>query len=555
MDRNKPTLAIYGIQDRQDSIYPLYVHDHNLTLMQDGRVNKFLQQERISRIKRDNSLHIHLKDILKEQRMLGQENDLVFVDNVVGRTFLLQNGEIRFEAPMNTSLSTDLEKGRCWWFGREQEAYVLNHEMAHMFSALPFVGKLHENSLLVHFDGGASLSNFSACHYKDGQFKWLEYHWDLKPFSGIFNANGLVFSILGAKLPEQNAVPGKFMGFAGLGKPNTKIKKWLFENQFFHDIWGRTSVFFEKAKTDFGHDLRSFSQKDSFIQDVAATLQEIFIEEIQSRMGKLARDTKAEYLYYTGGSALNIVANTEILKMNLFKDVFIPPCTEDSGLSLGAAAFMEWKKHGQVSKHPAYLNNWKIQDYEYNHSPETIKLVAEMILASGVVGLCNGLSEAGPRALGNRSIIALANSKNLAKNISMDKKGREWYRPLAPVMLEKNALYFTGLSKIPELSKFMLMDFSVEAYKQNEILGAMHADGTARIQTLFKREDNPFLYDLLNHLDEAHGIRALINTSFNGAGEPIVHTVEDARASAHKLGLNGLVLNGQFVNLLESGVI
>ena len=154
--------------------------------------------------------------LLKNKKLIGEDYDLVFVDNVVGRTFLTQSGEVRFEAPLNKELEIKAEKGKCWWFGHEKEAYVLNHELAHMFSCLPFFGKFKDNSLLVHFDGGASLSNFSACIFKNDQLNWIEYNWDLKPFSGIFNANALVFSILGAKLPEQNAVPGKFMGFAGL---------------------------------------------------------------------------------------------------------------------------------------------------------------------------------------------------------------------------------------------------------------------------------------------------------------------------------------------------
>ena len=186
MDKNKPTLALYGIQDRKNFKHPLYVHDHNLALMQEGKVLSFLQQERISRRKRDNSLHIHLKEILKNKKLLGNDFDLVFVDNVVGRSFISRDGEARFEAPLNNRLSTGLEKGKCWWFGKEKEAWVLNHELAHLFSCLPFFGLFKENSLLVHYDGGASLSNFSAAIWKNKKFNWLEYHWDLKSFSTIY---------------------------------------------------------------------------------------------------------------------------------------------------------------------------------------------------------------------------------------------------------------------------------------------------------------------------------------------------------------------------------
>ena len=201
------------------------MHDHNLAIMQTGRVKYFLQQERISRRKRDNTLHIQLKEILKHEKQLGFDYDIVFVDNVVGRTFLTSSGVVRFEAPLNTNLATGMEKGRCWWFEKEVEAYALNHELAHMCSCLPFFGNFKENSLLVHFDGGASLSNFSAAVYKNCKIEWLEYHWDLKPYSTIYNANALVFAIIGAKLSDQNSVPGNFMGFAGWGNYRPELEE------------------------------------------------------------------------------------------------------------------------------------------------------------------------------------------------------------------------------------------------------------------------------------------------------------------------------------------
>jgi len=225
MDKNQATLAIYGIQDRFDYEYPFYVHDHNLAIMKNGKVQHFLQLERITRRKRDNTIFKNLKDTLKKEGQLSYDYDLVFVDNVVGRTFLESSGIVRFEAPLNEELATGLEKGRCWWFGKEKEAWVLNHELAHIFSCLPFFGNFKENSLLVHFDGGASLSNFSAAIYRDSKLEWLEYHWDLKPYSTIYNANALVFAIIGAKLADQNTVPGKFMGFAGWGKYQSELEQ------------------------------------------------------------------------------------------------------------------------------------------------------------------------------------------------------------------------------------------------------------------------------------------------------------------------------------------
>jgi len=545
MHKDRQTLAVYGIQDREDYEYPFYVHDHNLTLTENGEISAFLQLERKTRRKRDNTLHIHLKDILREKKMIPGDYDLVFIDNTVGRTFITRNGDARFEAPLNQDLKTTTEKGKCWWFGEEREACIINHELAHICTCLPFFGIFKENSLLVHFDGGASLSNFSAALYKNGQIKWLEYHWDLKPYSAIFNANALVFSIIRSKLSDQNSIPGKFMGYAGLGEYNGEIEKWLIENNYFEDIWRTPSVFFRKAKDRFGIDLKSFNQKNPFIKDVASTLQNIFIKKIISKLGELAEKTRADYLYYTGGSALNIVANTQIVKNSVFKDVFIPPCTEDSGLSVGASAFAEWMKQGVVKRVNPYLNNWGIESYKVNYSPDDISVTAEKIVQGKIIGICNGFGEAGPRALGNHSIIAMANSKKSARDISINKKGREWYRPLAPVALEKNTRYFTGEKSIHHLSKYMLLDFKVLPDKRDEIPGVVHADGTARFQTIFEKRQNPFLYDLLIFLDMNYGIKALINTSFNGKDEPMVHTEYDAIATAEKLKLDYMLINGK----------
>jgi len=546
MDRNKPTLAVYGIQDRFNYEHPFYVHDHNLALMQNGRVLRFLQQERISRRKRDNTLHLHLKDILKEKKLIAGDYDLVFVDNVVGRTFLIHTGEVRFEAPLNTKLATNPERGRCWWFGREKDAWVLNHELAHLFSCLPFFGNFKENSLLVHFDGGASLSNFSAAVFRKGKIEWLEYHWDMKPFSSIYNANALVFAIVGAKLAGQNAVPGKFMGLAGWGTYRPELEEWLVLHNYFQDIWGRTSVFFRQVKKDWNIELKSFNNKDVFIQDIAATLQQVFIKAVLKKLSHLQQQTCTDNLYYTGGSALNIVANTQIVNSGIFKAVFIPPCTEDSGLALGAAAFAEWQKHGSVAQHSVYLNNWGIENYEAQYLPEDIKETAEALSNGKLIGVCNGKGEAGPRALGNRSILAFAGSEKLAQDLSVVRKGREWYRPLAPVALSKNIQYFTGLQEIHPLSKFMLLDFNVLPEKQAELAGGIHADGSARFQSVSKRDENPFLFDLLTSLDEQYGIKALINTSFNVAGMPIVHTENDARMAARKMQLDACVINGKY---------
>jgi carbamoyltransferase len=544
MNGERATLGIYGIQDRLDAKYPQYVHDHNLALIENGEIKKFLQLERITRLKRDNRLYFNLPQIIKDAGMVNTDFDVVFVDNVVGRSFISSNGQIRFEAPLNFRLTKDIEKGKLWWFDREIDGYVINHELAHIFSCLPFYGDFEENSLLVHFDGGASLSNFSAWMYRQGKIIPVEHHWELKSFTSLYNANALTFGIIGATFEEQNSVPGKLMGYAALGNYNEEIDFWLRQNNWFENIWEKKPQFFQKVKSDFGIDLKSFDQHHTFLQDIAATIQELFMRETLLKLDDLYTLTGCKNLYYTGGCALNIHTNSAIVESHLFDKVFIPPCPDDSGLALGAAAFGEWKKEHTFKKHTAFLNNWGLENNQTNYSNDDLNQAAKLLAEGKVVGICNGNGEAGPRALGNRSLLALP-TKALAYKISIDHKQREWYRPVAPVMLEKNARYFTGQKTIHPLTRYMLLDLKIPEDKQQEIPGVIHANGTARIQTIFSKEDNPYLFDLLTILDEQYNVKALINTSFNVKGEPIVHTDVDGLKSARKMGIDAVVVNGK----------
>lgn len=173
---------------------------------------------------------------------------------------------------------------------------------------------------------------------------------------------------------------------------------------------------------------------------------------------------------------------------------------------------------------------------------------AEILLGGGIVGICNGNAEIGPRALGNRSLLALANNREIARKLSMDVKKREWYRPVAPMMLKSVAEQVT-VQSMHRLAKFMLLDFTVKKEFKNDLAGVVHSSQTARIQTVADEKDNPFMFHLLEYLYKKHNILALINTSFNAQGEPIVHTPEQAMQSAKRMNLQGLIINNQLYKL------
>jgi carbamoyltransferase len=541
-----PTLAIYGIQDIGDPVCE-YIHDHNLVVMEGGKVSRYLELERYTRVKHDAKMHQHICNLLELAGLSERKLDLVFVDSYFGRSFISANGKIRFEAPLyREKLSAHLEKGYCWWMGRKVEAYALSHEIAHIFSNVPFFGKFKPNSLLVHFDGGASISNFSAWLYRDRGMECIEHHWDMRYVSSLFDENALNYHILGSNRKEHNSLPGKYMGFAAFGNYRPEIDLWLRANSYFKNIWNNKELFFREAEKRFGWKEKIFSTEDPFLQDIAATVQHIFTEEMLRKLEQLQNRVHADYFYHSGGCALNISTNQAIIESDLFKQVFIPPCTNDSGLALGAATFMEMQKGNDIRAHSPYLNNWGIEEEyseTYERDEELLMQVATLLLQRKIIGVANGYGECGPRSLGNRSILSLADSSQLALKVSMQCKRREWYRPVAPIMLEQNVKKITGMKSIPLISQYMLYNFYVKPEYKNQIEGVVHSDGTSRIQTIFDRKQNSFMFDLLQYLDERFKILALINTSFNGPSEPIVHTQADAHSSAKKMGLDAVVIN------------
>ncbi|PWJ42772.1 carbamoyltransferase C-terminal domain-containing protein [Sediminitomix flava] len=553
----RPTLAIYGIKDRNDYGRASFTHDHNLCLMENGKVLEYLQLERYSRFKYDNRLDLFLEELIDRKVLdLPSQFDFVSVNSFAGNAFISKSGRIRFEANRTKELATDLEEAFGWfetkkWKGWEIPSWNCSQELAHLGSCLPFYGEFKENSLLIHFDGGASLSNFSAFQFKNGKFKLLEAHWKLGFLSRFFNDNPLVFALMETQRGDHCSIPGKLMGYAALGQYDEKIAQWLHQHDYFKDYWNKPKELLRSINQHFGLSLANFDMKEAFFQNIAATFQGIFEEVLLENIYRLQKDTNTDYLYYSGGSALNIVANSRLVSEQQFQDVFIPPCCNDSGLSLGAASLLEFKKHGKVENHSPYLNSLGLKkEKELSYNENTIQELAQIIMQEGIVGICNGHGEIGPRALGNRSIIALPNSTEIAKKVSEECKGREWYRPIAPIMLASVAQKVTD-QDVHELSKYMLLDFPIKEEFRADLAGVTHTNNTARIQAINHKDENPFMFDLLSFLYKNHGVKALINTSFNAGGEPIVHTGKEAIKSAKNMKLDAVIVNGELIRLKD----
>lgn len=312
---------------------------------------------------------------------------------------------------------------------------------------------------------------------------------------------------------------GKLMALAGYGK----IRPGWFDaiKEYFY-----LPVRIESLK-QLGHkigldlsDINTISGQDAY--DLAATGQYIF-EQITINAILPFVKTYQLPVIHTGGSALNVLLN-ERLRKEIGFPVFIPCNPNDCGLAFG---FMALRNPPDKPINIQY-GGFPILDIEDKVCSVSRKVdfkeVARMIARGKIIAIVRGNSEVGPRALGNRSIVCLPFIKGIKEKLN-SLKGREWFRPVSPVIkIEDAEKYFEFSGE----SKFMSYAPKVkEEYKELLIEGAMHVDGTARLQTVSK-EDNEFFYMLIDAIETITGMGMLINTSFNIKGKPILTTVEDA---------------------------
>ncbi|MCX5713352.1 MAG: hypothetical protein NT033_00755, partial [Candidatus Omnitrophica bacterium] len=276
-------------------------------------------------------------------------------------------------------------------------------------------------------------------------------------------------------------------------------------------------------------------------KDLARSVQTVTEMILMNMVNRLHRETGLENLCMAGEMALNCVANGRILREGPFKRMWIQPASSDAGCALGAA-FMGWYGHMDKSRRvkpgkdmqkmsllgpsysdeeiERYLRQNNIQ-YTKPKRGDLLKKVAILLNAQKTVGWFQGKMEFGPRALGNRSILADPRSKNMRDIINSKVKFREPFRPFAPsVLLGKAGEYFDLGCENP----YMLF---VSKVKKKGFPAITHVDNSARAQTV-RHKDNPLFYDLINRFYKDYGSPMVVNTSFNRMGEPIVCTPEDA---------------------------
>ncbi len=340
---------------------------------------------------------------------------------------------------------------------------------------------------------------------------------------------------------------GKVMGLAALGTPD----RGLFD---FID-WSRQVPRIRKQRLKAFLRSREPRRPGEEItrehMDLAATLQAAYERALLSMAGWLSARTGEKALCLAGGCGLNCAANGALAREGIFERIFVQPAAHDAGTALGAALEAHRRETGERASlsfsHPYFGPGYSPEEVERLISSAGLgraeKLddpaaAAARLLAGGkVIGWFQGRMEVGPRALGARSILADPRDPSARDRVNRI-KGREPWRPLAPAILEEDSGVW--LRERVE-SPFMLLAFTASSEALRRIPAVVHVDGTIRAQVL-SREANPLFHGLITGFKALTGVGAVLNTSFNGPGEPIVCAPRDALQTFFSTGLDALIM-------------
>jgi len=575
-----------------------FYHDSAATLIKNGQIIHAVQEERFTRIKHDKNFPKNcIKYILdKEKIFLNDLEAIVFFEKPFLKFERLLETYIAFapkgfksfsssmpiwlrEKLFQKKLILDELKKIDQTFDKFKKLKFSEHHLSHAGSA--FYPSPFDEALILTLDGVGEWATSTICYGKKNKIEILkEIHFP--------HSLGLLYSAftfyLGFKV---NSGEYKVMGLSPYGEPKYKkiIKEHLVDikedgsfrlnMKYFNYATGLTMVN-EKFEKLFGEKIRKpeTDKINKFHMDIAASLQSITEEIVIKICKSLSNSYSIKNLCLAGGVALNCVANGKILKNKIFSNLWIQPAAGDSGGSLGAALtywhnqlgnersnyidemkgsyFGPYFKNDEIEKILDNLDaNYEKYDFEY-----IFKYVSRLLSEGKSIGWFQGKMEFGPRALGNRSILADPRAKDMQTILNLKIKFRESFRPFAPAILaEKASEYFDLKSESP----YMLLTTTINENKKikdeknknlqgfdklkthrSEIQAVTHVDFSARVQTVSKEYNEKF-HKLLTEFYNLTKCPVLVNTSFNVRGEPMVCTPKDAYKCFMGTGLDVLV--------------
>jgi len=556
-----------------------YYHDSSAAILKDGKVIAAVEEERFSRKKFDDDFPKQaINWCLKESGISSKNLDSVaFYDKPVLKFERLLDNYI---AVAPRGLYSFLDVIPKWlhkrlWVKDEISKHLKDfngeiifpeHHMSHAAHAF-FTSPFDEAAILtVDGVGEWTTTSFGTAH--DTTIKLTnDVRW---PHSvGLFYSAFTYF--LGFKVNEGEY---KLMGLSAYGKP--KYYDLIMENLV--DVKNDGSIHLNMKYFSFTYDKVMTNQKFSDLfgipprkedskaeqihYDIAASAQLVLEDILLKMVNHIHKKTGMPNLCFGGGVALNGVANYRILKDGPFENIHIPPSPGDGGSAVGCAQYLYYchdKNKRMIEDNveriknnifvgpshsndeiKSFLDTNKIE-YKFLETNSLLQTVAKLIVEGNVVGWYQGKMEWGPRALGNRSIIADPRNVKMKDILNEKIKHRESFRPFAPCILEE---YTSEYFDVDVSSPYMLLVAPVK--KPEKIPAVTHVDGTARLQTVSK-DINLLFYNLITEFHKITGVPVLINTSMNVRGEPIVDTPEQAYNMIVKTDMDYIVMGDYII--------
>jgi carbamoyltransferase len=366
----------------------------------------------------------------------------------------------------------------------------------------------------------------------------------------------------------------KVMGLASFGNPSTYAKQFeaLLEQE--PDGTCKTTAL---LRDDFGNYVKSlFGPPRTFAapitrreMDIAAALQKSFEDAMLRRVAYLKDKYRFDRICLAGGVALNVVMTGKLAGSGMFKETYVFPAAGDDGASVGAAQYVHHQVLGNPSPRrsvptmslgPCYGEDRIVQalrsygsKVEFYRADDIENLVADALVSSKVIGWFRGRMEFGPRALGNRSILADPRTAEMRDVVNQRVKLREEFRPFAPAALAEAAGAYFDMSGVRR-SKFMEFVVPATELGREKAQAVVHFDGSARIQTV-EQADNESFWKVIEAFGRKTGVPVVLNTSFNVRGEPIVCTPEDAIRCFLSTNIDMLALESYVVTKKAGGVL
>lgn len=456
-------------------------HDAALSVVSNNKILFASSAERFSRLKNDSNLN---KELIDYALQFGVPSDIVWYENTFKRSlrYLLKDRRIKF-FNINKYLKS---------FNINAKITYGIHHKSHLLSSL-FTSPFHSDCLGVVVDSVGEFDSLSVWDIQNKDSITKIYSHTYPDSLGLFYSS--VTDLVGLKPQEDEYI---LMGMASYGKTDYYYN---FFKQFFYE---------EHCLIDCRKGIRGLLTEREIHNnkfDIALGAQKLYEEILLRIVRKFIRRTGYNKVILSGGCALNCKANTLLLND---AHVHIFPNPGDAGSALGCCL----NDHADV--HNMFLG------YDAGNV-EDLNSIVNVLLTEGVIGIVNGRAEFGPRALGNRSILADPRRRNIQDKVN-NMKGRELFRPFAPAILKEFVHeYFDTKDWNPD--NFKYMQYVLRCMKPSDIPGVVHVDGTSRVQAV--DDTNPFLYSLLKIWKDRTGCPVLLNTSLNKKGKPLINTIDN----------------------------